>query len=988
MHFNWLHLTDFHQGMRDQDWLWPNMQEEFFRDLERLHAKTGPWDLILFTGDLSDRGNPQEYVRFEQEMGKLRRRLNEIAPGTRPLFLAVPGNHDLIRPAAKDPLVKLLNRWGEDPDVAQEFWTDGTCGYRQVIDTAFAGYTGWWEAQAAHLPGYRRGLLPGDFSATIEKEGARLGILGLNTAFLQLGDGDYQGRLALHARQFHGACGGSGPEWARGHHVCLLLTHHSPAWLDQDSRGQLDGQIASYGRFALHLFGHAHETALRQLSEGGTETRRQFQGRSLFGLEHYQEIRNGKVEPKVDRSHGYAAGQLRIESQDTGNLVLWPRRAWPQGGQLALVAEPDIKLPTDEHTRPLPFDLLQPYRRPGGGPGGGPGGPGTGPTAIAITLDIGLDELSSPLLRRMIDAIQQIGGSVQLRLIQPGSVRLLLVGDAADIRRIEDAYRAGQLATLAGTRVRDIQGVAALPPEAAARLPLDLLLSQAQTRYRAGTQAPAAQPAAARPWDLQRLRRDGILDELAQVFDQQSAAHALLEHAGFPRRHLAPFGTGTPAQFWESVCREVMNGRMDGGMDALLAEAADEYPGNGVFRPWRREQSAPENREYAPTAAAPTQDQGADRGPSEGQGNGRGEDWEFLVLGCDEVHLVIDEARAALAALAVGGATVGLNYGVPGLIGLQVAGLDAGQAADLRQALEVALPAGTQVQLASPGFRDYLYSRLWMTGPDQARFELSNVPASTRVADLAKAGITQYDDAMWPRDKNGLQRPAVVDHDRADGTTQRLDPDQTLHESGVADGDTLHVAPEASAGSVNPILREQGLVRARLQIKEFADSHPGFEVRANAVQTPTEYLFLFSVPGFAPPPTAGAAPLPADDHKVLLRLPEDFPMKAPVAYWRTPVFHPNVARENGLVCLGVLADGYRPGMHFGDLCQMLLDMAAYRNYEVREFYDEAARDWALSDEGQAAIERRGGRSLLRWVAGVLDQQGAGLSRPLRIKRSD
>jgi len=143
MHFNWLHLTDFHQGLRDQDWLWPNMQEEFFRDLERLHAKAGPWDLILFTGDLSNRGNPQEFVRFEQEMAKLRGRLNQIAPGPEPLLLAVPGNHDLIRPAAKDPLVKLLNRWGEDPDVAEAFWNDGACGYRQVIDTAFAGYTSW-----------------------------------------------------------------------------------------------------------------------------------------------------------------------------------------------------------------------------------------------------------------------------------------------------------------------------------------------------------------------------------------------------------------------------------------------------------------------------------------------------------------------------------------------------------------------------------------------------------------------------------------------------------------------------------------------------------------------------------------------------------------------------------------------------------------------------------------------------------------------------
>jgi len=247
------------------------------------------------------------------------------------------------------------------------------------------------------LPGYRRGLLPGDFSATIDKDGARLGILGLNTAFLQLADGDYQGRLALHARQFHGACGDSGPDWARQHHACLLLTHHSPVWLDRDARGQLDGQIASYGRFALHLCGHAHETALQQVSEGGTETRRQFQGRSLCGLEHYQEIRDGRVQRKVDRSHGYAAGRLELTSADTGNLLLWPRRAWKRRGQLELIAEPDVVLPVDEHTEPIPIKLLQPFRAQGGGPG-------HGQAISAVTHDIGLDASSSPRLCRMPDA--------------------------------------------------------------------------------------------------------------------------------------------------------------------------------------------------------------------------------------------------------------------------------------------------------------------------------------------------------------------------------------------------------------------------------------------------------------------------------------------------------------------------------------------------------------------------------------------------------
>jgi hypothetical protein len=314
MHFSWLHLTDFHCGESDQDWLWPNMREEFFRDLERVYHKTGPWDLILFTGDLTNRGTAEEFKRFDQELAKLRQRLKALAPapGADPVFLAVPGNHDLIRPQAREPVVKHLTSWGADGDVIEDFWTNRACEYRQVIETAFADYSRWWGDKTAGVLAFRPGLLPGDFSATIEKDGARLGILGLNTAFLQLADGNHRGRLALHTRQFHGACGGSGPEWTRSHHACLLLTHHPPTWLDAGSQRQLDGEITSYGRFALHLFGHAHETALSTLTEDGAETRRRFQARSLFGLAYYQEIREGQSETKQDRSHGYAAARLTI----------------------------------------------------------------------------------------------------------------------------------------------------------------------------------------------------------------------------------------------------------------------------------------------------------------------------------------------------------------------------------------------------------------------------------------------------------------------------------------------------------------------------------------------------------------------------------------------------------------------------------------------------------------------------------------------------
>ena len=56
---SWLHLTDLHVGMSEQAHLWPNVRNAFLTDLERLCAKTGPWSLVFFTGDLVQSGSAE-----------------------------------------------------------------------------------------------------------------------------------------------------------------------------------------------------------------------------------------------------------------------------------------------------------------------------------------------------------------------------------------------------------------------------------------------------------------------------------------------------------------------------------------------------------------------------------------------------------------------------------------------------------------------------------------------------------------------------------------------------------------------------------------------------------------------------------------------------------------------------------------------------------------------------------------------------------------
>ena len=95
-YFSWLHLTDLHYGLNEQRWLLPGIKERFFSDLHRLHSKYGPWDLVLFTGDLTQQGKEEEFQGVDNFLGQLWEFFNEL--GFSPKLLAVPGNHDLVWP--------------------------------------------------------------------------------------------------------------------------------------------------------------------------------------------------------------------------------------------------------------------------------------------------------------------------------------------------------------------------------------------------------------------------------------------------------------------------------------------------------------------------------------------------------------------------------------------------------------------------------------------------------------------------------------------------------------------------------------------------------------------------------------------------------------------------------------------------------------------------------------------------------------------------
>lgn len=313
----WLHLSDLHQGIEAQRWLWPNLRDKLFEDLEKTYKKSGPWDVVFFTGDLTQKGRQGEFEELNQTLEALWRVFRTL--GCNPTLLSVPGNHDLERPNPKSPLVKALTPWN-DPEVISEFWDNESGDYRKPVADCFSGYRSWLASHPFPKPATKRdGLLPGEFSAGIERDGLRFGVVGLNSAFLHLTNGNYEGRLALDPRQLHAACEGDGVEWAKQHDFCFLLTHHPPQWLSRVAQQALQGEIAPPGRFGIHLFGHMHESRSESRSIGGAPPWRRWQGSSLFGLESWGE--------NIERTHGYSAGRLQIDACGQNTVRLWPRVA-------------------------------------------------------------------------------------------------------------------------------------------------------------------------------------------------------------------------------------------------------------------------------------------------------------------------------------------------------------------------------------------------------------------------------------------------------------------------------------------------------------------------------------------------------------------------------------------------------------------------------------------------------------------------------------
>lgn len=374
----WLHISDLHVGSTGFADHWKTAEAMLLQDLSTVLGRTGTTlDLVVFTGDLTQSASADQFAALETFLLRLWKRFAELE--CMPALVAVPGNHDLVRPKDDgDPDLTLIRHsWGA-AKVRDDFWgARSAYSPRDKIVSAFGNYADWWATTRLPKLPHHAGMLPGDISSTLTLGNVRLGILGLNSAYLHLGDDVREdgGRLDLTMSQFNAACGGNGPQWVEEHDLCMLLTHHPLTWLAKGGEDFVDDVCNGPDRFQFHLFGHMHALAHASTARGWDDFRTSIQAASLFSKEKFG------PDLREQRLVGYNVGVLRRRGTQY-EYSMWPRQLQRiDGGRNLLGPASGVRYRADgsegTHWRVVPtrlrksnassrlIDILESYREIG-----------------------------------------------------------------------------------------------------------------------------------------------------------------------------------------------------------------------------------------------------------------------------------------------------------------------------------------------------------------------------------------------------------------------------------------------------------------------------------------------------------------------------------------------------------------------------------------------------------------------------------------------
>jgi Icc-related predicted phosphoesterase len=245
----WLHLSDFHTGKDDY------AQRKIFARIidhvrETLDKGFKP-DFVFITGDLANKGKTDEFELFDNEF--LLPLFSTIGGECEKRTFAVPGNHDVDRSKSqffsREDICDSKSRFF-DP-------TDEGLGLRRQLLPRFESYE---SCDFSACPPEWISSAQGSFSQIVEIPGRKIGIVGINTAWLSK-DNEERHMLSPGKQSVEAALDAVGHCDAR-----IVLGHHPLDWfLDRE----VSGFRALFGKHrVIYLHGHLHE--VRGLPEDGS----------------------------------------------------------------------------------------------------------------------------------------------------------------------------------------------------------------------------------------------------------------------------------------------------------------------------------------------------------------------------------------------------------------------------------------------------------------------------------------------------------------------------------------------------------------------------------------------------------------------------------------------------------------------------------------------------------------------------------------------
>ena len=335
----YIHFSDLHIGQKYTNQYLSNAKDIVLQDLVFMLNELKALDVVFFTGDMVQSGIESEYADFMEWFCVIKDCITKY--GYNPYYLFVPGNHDLERSKdTKSSTHKMIkSSWITDDELRNELMWEKGNEYYKYCDSRFSAYSSFVEKfyENNKKPSvYQTGIIPGDFYAELEVGECKVGVVGLNSAFLQIDGDNYMKKLGIYHRQINGIFGNE--DYIIRLKSCdmsLLMTHHDPDWYEEHSKSDYDVNIMSSGKFAEHLCGHNHIPKARMTSYNYGTTRNLSIGPSLFGVE--------LKDKEYERIHGYHAGEYLIDDDGSVKRRFYPRLAIKKEDGYDIDKDPNYK---------------------------------------------------------------------------------------------------------------------------------------------------------------------------------------------------------------------------------------------------------------------------------------------------------------------------------------------------------------------------------------------------------------------------------------------------------------------------------------------------------------------------------------------------------------------------------------------------------------------------------------------------------------------